>query len=209
MTLRLYIHPDNPQQRLIKQAVHSLRSGGVIIYPTDTSYGLACHIGDKNALDRIRFIRRLDEKHHFTLMCRGLSEIGDYARVDNPAYRLIKHLTPGPFTFILPATREVPRRLMHPKRKTVGLRVPQNVIAQSLLQEMGEPLMSTTLILPGDTQPLTDPDDIAQFFDGKVDILIDGGYGGFDVTTMLDLTVDPPLVLRQGLGNIEELMSEN
>lgn len=207
MTLRLYIHPDNPQSRLIKQAVHALRSGGVIVYPTDTSYALACHIGDKNALDRIRFIRRLDEKHHFTLMCRGLSEIGDYARVDNPAYRLIKHLTPGPFTFVLPATREVPRRLMHPKRKTVGLRVPENVIAQSLLEEMGEPLMSTTLILPGEQQPLTDPDDIAQMLPGQVDVLIDGGFGGLDLTTMLDMCCDPPVVLRQGVGNIDELLT--
>jgi len=209
MTLRLYIHPENPQQRLIKQAVHSLRSGGVIIYPTDTSYAFACHIGDKNALDRIRFIRRLDEKHHFTLVCRGLSEIGDYARVDNPAYRLIKHLTPGPYTFILPATREVPRRLMHPKRKTVGLRVPQNVIAQSLLEEMGEPLMSTTMMRAGESLPLSDPDDIMQHFNGQVDVLIDGGFGGLEVTTMLDLTVSPPLVLRQGAGNIEEFLSEN
>ena len=208
MTQRFYVHPDNPQPRLLKQAVDILRQGGVVVYPTDTSYALACHIGDKSALDRIRQLRRLDDKHHFTLLCRNLNEIGDYARVDNQAYRLIKHLVPGPYTFILKATREVPRRLMHPKRKTVGLRVPENPIAHALLEEMAEPLMTTTLIMPGESQPMTDPDEIYDRLQRQVDLIIDGGHCGLEVTTLVDTVTEPVTVLRQGKGPIEELLAE-
>lgn len=208
MTQRFYIHPDNPQARLIKQAGDILRQGGVVVYPTDTSYALACHMGDKAALDRIRALRRLDDNHHFTLLCRNLNDIGDYARVDNQAYRLIKHLTPGPYTFIFKATKEVPRRLLHPKQKTVGLRVPENPIAHALLEEMAEPLMTTTLILPGETQPLTDPDDIYDRLQRQVDLIIDGGHCGLEVTTLVDMVSEPMTILRQGKGMIDEWVTE-
>ncbi len=195
------IHPDNPQPRLIRQAVDIVRDGGVLVYPTDSAYALGCQIGDKAALDRIRRIRRLDDRHNFTLVCRDLSEIAVYARVDNTAYRLLKHATPGPFTFILRATSEVPRRLMHPKRKTVGLRVPDNRIAQALLEDMGEPLMSVTLVMPGEEYPLIDPYDIRQTLEHDVDLVIDGGYCGMEPTTVVDLADGTPMILRVGKGD--------
>jgi tRNA threonylcarbamoyl adenosine modification protein (Sua5/YciO/YrdC/YwlC family) len=196
------IHPDNPQARLVRQAVDIIRGGGVVAYPTDSAYALGCHLGDKNALDRIRRIRKLDDRHNFTLMCRDLSEIASYSRVDNADYRLLKSCTPGPYTFILRATSEVPRRLMHPKRKTVGLRVPENNIALALLEDLGEPMMSVTLIMPGDEYPLIDPYEMREILQHDVDLVIDGGYCGMEATTVVDLVDDTPLVLRAGKGDI-------
>lgn len=196
------IHPDNPQARLIRQAVDIIRNGGVIVYPTDSAYALGCHIGDKAALDRIRRIRKLDDKHNFTLVCRDLSEIATYAKVNNAVYRLLRQTTPGPYTFILPATSEVPRRLLHPKRKTVGLRVPDNAIASALLADLGEPLMSVTLILPGDELPLIDPYDIRETLEHDVDLVIDGGYCGMEPTTVIDLADETPVVVREGKGDV-------
>lgn len=201
MSEYLTIHPENPQQRLIAQAAKIVRKGGVIVYPTDSVYAIGCHIGDKQALDRIRAIRRVDKNHNFTLMCRDLSELASYARVDNTAFRSLKAHTPGPFTFILPATSEVPRRLMHPKRKTIGLRVPNSPIAQALLAELGEPMMSVTLILPDDQYPLADPYDIRAALEAHVDVLIDGGYCGLEPTTVVDMTGPLPEVTRQGMGD--------
>ena len=199
------IHPDNPQQRLIGQAVDIINGGGVIVYPTDSGYALGCHIGDKSAMERIRAIRQVDDKHNFTLVCRDLSELALYAKVDNTAYRLIKNHTPGPYTFILKATKEVPQRLRNPKRKTIGLRVPDNHIAMALLGTLGEPLMSSTLILPGEDMPLTDPYDIRDTLEHSLDLVIDGGYCGFEPTTVVDLTGDVAVVTRQGLGSSEGL----
>jgi tRNA threonylcarbamoyl adenosine modification protein (Sua5/YciO/YrdC/YwlC family) len=196
------IHPDNPQARLIRNAADIIRSGGVVVYPTDSAYALGCQIGDKNALDRIRRIRKLDDRHNFTLVCSDLSEIATYAKVDNAAYRLLRHCTPGPYTFILKATSEVPRRLMHPKRKTVGLRVPDNRIAAALLADLGEPLMSVTLIMPGEEYPMIDPYDIRDTLQHEVDLVIDGGYCGMEPTTVVDLADDTPMVLRVGKGDI-------
>jgi tRNA threonylcarbamoyl adenosine modification protein (Sua5/YciO/YrdC/YwlC family) len=196
------VHPDNPQARLVRQAVDIIRAGGVIVYPTDSAYALGCQIGDKAALDRIRRIRRLDADHNFTLVCRDLSELATYARVDNTQYRLLRNNTPGPYTFILKATSEVPRRLMHAKRKTVGLRVPENNIAQALLADLGEPLMSVTLILPGDELPLIDPYEIRDTLEHDVDLVIDGGYCGMEPTSVIDLADDLPLVLRVGKGDV-------
>jgi len=201
------IHPDNPQQRLIDQAVKIIRDGGVIVYPTDSGYALGCHIGDKQAMETISRIRQLDDKHNFTLVCRDLSEIAVYAKVDNTAYRLLKSLTPGPYTFILQATREVPRRLQNPKRKTIGLRVPDNKIAMALLATLGEPLMSSTLILPGETMPMTDPYEIRDTLEHSLDLIIDGGYCGFEPTTVLDMEEGVPVVVRQGLGPVDMLES--
>lgn len=195
------IHPDNPQARLIRHAVDIIREGGVVAYPTDSAYALGCHIGDKAALDRIRRIRKLDDRHNFTLMCSDLSEIAAYAKVDNTVYRLLRHCTPGPYTFILRATSEVPRRLMHPKRKTVGLRVPENPIASALLADLGEPLMSVTLIMPGEEYPMIDPYDIRDTLQHEVDLVIDGGYCGMEVTTVVDLADEAPVVLRAGKGD--------
>ena len=195
------IHPMNPQHRLIHQAVKILNKGGVIVYPTDSAYALGCHIGDKKALDRISDIRRLQRDHHFALVCRDLSDLGVYAKVDNSAYRQIKAATPGPYTFILPASREVPRRLVDGKRKTIGLRVPDNEICRSLLQEMGEPIMSTTLILPGDDYPLTDPDEIRDLMGHQVDLIIDGGYCGLETTTIVGMEEDYPVIVREGMGD--------
>lgn len=194
------IHQDNPQARLIRRAADIIRTGGVIVYPTDSAYALGCRMGEKGALDRIRRIRKLDDKHNFTLVCRDLSEIATYARVTNAVYRLIRHTTPGPYTFILRATSEVPRRLMHPKRKTVGIRVPDNAIAAALLAELAEPLMSVTLIMPGDELPLTDPYDIRGILEHEVDLVIDGGYCGMEPTTVVDLADDMPRLLREGKG---------
>lgn len=196
------IHPDNPQARLIRQAVDIIRGGGVVVYPTDSAYALGCHIGDKAALDRIRRIRRLDDRHNFTLVCRDLSDLANYARVDNTAYRLLKHSTPGPYTFILRATSEVPRRLMHPKRKTVGLRIPDNAVAAALLADLGEPMMSVTLIMPGDELPLIDPYEIRSLLEHDVDLVIDGGYCGLEPTTVVDLADEVPVILRTGKGDV-------
>ena len=196
------IHPDNPQARLIRNAADIIRAGGVVVYPTDSAYALGCHIGDKNAVDQIRRIRKLDARHNFTLVCSDLSEIATYAKVDNTAYRLLRHCTPGPYTFILKATSEVPRRLMHPKRKTVGLRVPDNPIAAALLADLGEPLMSVTLIMPGEEYPMIDPYDIRDTLQHEVDLVIDGGYCGMEPTTVVDLADDTPMVLRVGKGDI-------
>lgn len=196
------IHPENPQQRLIDQSVDILRRGGLIVYPTDSAYALGCHIGDKFALDRIRAIRQLDKHHNFTLMCRDLSELANYARVDNQDFRLIKSHTPGPYTFILNATSEVPRRLQHPKRKTLGMRVPDNAIALALLETLGEPIMSSSLILPGDDLPLTDPYDIRVSLEHQLELVIDGGFCGMEATTVVDLTGEEPELIRKGCGDL-------
>jgi tRNA threonylcarbamoyl adenosine modification protein (Sua5/YciO/YrdC/YwlC family) len=196
------IHPENPQARLVRQAADIVRGGGVVAYPTDSAYALGCHIGDKAALDRIRRIRRLDDRHNFTLVCRDLSDIANYARVDNTVYRLLKACTPGAYTFILRATSEVPRRLMHPKRKTVGLRIPDNAVAMALLADLGEPMMSVTLIMPGDELPLIDPYEIRDVLEHEVDLVIDGGYCGLEPTTVVDLADDLPIILRAGKGDV-------
>ncbi|MEW5249750.1 L-threonylcarbamoyladenylate synthase [Microbulbifer sp. 2201CG32-9] len=201
------IHPDNPQGRLIAQAVDIIASGGVIVFPTDSAYAVGCRLGDKLALERIRALRQLDKQHNFTLMCRDLSELATYAKVDNQMFRLLKNHTPGPFTFIMPATAEVPRRLMHPKRKTIGLRVPDNAIAQALLEGLGEPLMSCSLIMPGDVQPLTDPFDIRTSLEHQVELVIDGGFCGLEATTVVDLTGEEPQLIRHGCGEIGEIAS--
>ncbi len=195
------IHAENPQARLVRQAVEIIRAGGVVIYPTDSSYALGCQLGDKAALERIRLLRRLDDKHNFTLICRDLSQLGEYARVDTRTFRLLKAHTPGPYTFILEATREVPRMLLHPKRRTLGLRVPSTPIAQALLAELGEPLMSVTLLLPGESEPLSDPYDIRDRFEKWVDLIIDGGYGGVEPSTVVSLVESVPEVLRVGCGD--------
>lgn len=196
------IHPENPQARLVRQAVDIIRAGGVIVYPTDSGYALGCHIGDKSALDRIRRIRRLDARHNFTLVCRDLSDIATYAKVNNTVYRLLRHCTPGPYTFILKATSELPRRLQNPKRKTVGLRVPDNAIVSALLQDLGEPLMSVSLIMPGDELPLLDPYEIRDLLEHEVDLVIDGGWCGMEPTTVVDLVDDTPVILRAGKGDL-------
>jgi len=199
------IHPVNPQARLIRQAVEILRADGLIVYPTDSSYALGCHVGDKRGMERIHRIRALDNKHNFTLVCRDLSEIAIYARVDNSAYRLLRSLTPGPYTFILSATHEVPRRLQNPKRKTIGIRVPDHPIAQALLAELGEPLMSSTLILPGKDMPETEAAEIRERLERDVDLVIDGGHCGFETTTVIDMSEGAPQVLRVGCGPVEML----
>ncbi|MCG8488115.1 MAG: threonylcarbamoyl-AMP synthase, partial [Chromatiales bacterium] len=186
------IHPENPQVRLIRQAVSIIQEGGLVIYPTDSSYALGCHIGDKGAMERIRRIRKVDDAHNFTLVCRDLTEISHYAKIDNQDYRLLKNLTPGPYTFIHKATKQVPRRLMHPKRKTIGIRVPDNEIVRALLQELSEPIMSTTLILPGEEMPLTDPYEMRDLLDHQVDLIIDGGYCGYEATTVVVMTDHQP-----------------
>jgi tRNA threonylcarbamoyl adenosine modification protein (Sua5/YciO/YrdC/YwlC family) len=195
------IHPENPQVRLVKQAAEVIRNGGVIAYPTDCGYSLGCHLGDKNALDRIRAIRRLDDKHNFTLVCRDLSEISTYARFDNHLYRLLKNNTPGPYTFIFSATSEVPRRLLHPKRKTIGIRIPNNHIVSALLEELGEPIMSVSLILPGETDPMTDPYDIRDTLEHALDLVIDGGFCGMQPTTVVKMDADSIEVVRVGAGD--------
>jgi tRNA threonylcarbamoyl adenosine modification protein (Sua5/YciO/YrdC/YwlC family) len=200
------IHPENPQARLVRQAVEIIRKGGIIVYPTDSAYALGCHIGDKKALDKIRQIRQLDKNHNFTLMCRDLSELSVYAKVDNQVYRSLKAHTPGPYTFILEATSEVPRRLMHAKRKTIGLRVPENAIALALLEDLGEPIMSVTLIMPGDEYPLTDPYDIRDLLEHHVDLIVEGGYCGLEPTTVVDLTGEAPEVTRQGVGQFDDFL---
>ncbi len=199
------IHPQNPQKRLIQQAVKIIDQGGLIVYPTDSSYALGCHIGDKSAMERIQRLRKLDKKHHFTLVCSDLSEIGTYAKVDNSSYRLMKTLTPGPYTFLLKATSEVPRRLMHPKRKTIGVRVPDNIITHSILQELGQPIMSSTLISAGEQDALDDADEIRDKYQHEVDLVIDGGSCGVEPTTVINLIDGNPEVLRFGKGDAEFL----
>lgn len=199
------IHPENPQKRLIRRAVEIIDQGGLIVYPTDSCYALGCHIGDKTAMQRLRNIRQVDDKHHFTLVCRDLSELSNYAIVDNSAYRLMKRCTPGPYTFLLKATHEVPRRLQTPKRKTIGLRVPENEIALHLCEELGQPLMSSTLILPGDEVPISDPLEAKERMHKQIDLIIDGGYCGAQATTVIDLLDTTPAVLRQGKGDVEWL----
>lgn len=200
------IHPTHPQPRLIRRAAGIVRAGGVIAYPTDSSYALGCHIGDKAALERIRRIRRLDEDHNFTLVVRDLSELAQYARVGNADYRVLKANTPGPYTFILPATREVPRRLQHPRRKTIGLRMPDTPIVRALLAELGEPLLSTTLILPGEALPLSDPEEIRARLEHDVDLVIDGGFCGLEPTTVVVLENGVARVTRRGKGDVAPFM---
>jgi tRNA threonylcarbamoyl adenosine modification protein (Sua5/YciO/YrdC/YwlC family) len=195
------VHPDNPQSRLIKQAAQIIHGGGIVALPTDSCYALVCHLDDKAAVERLRRIRGIDEKHHLTLLCRDLSEIGAYARVDNRQFRWLKAATPGPFTVILEATREVPRRLSHPSRKTIGLRVPENAIAHALLQELGQPLLGTTLIMPGDDEILNNADDIRERLEKLVDLIIDGGACAMEPTTVIDLTGAEPVLVRQGRGD--------
>lgn len=195
------IHPDNPQPRLIRRAVDILLEGGVIIYPTDSSYALGCQIGEKNAMERMRRIRNLDDKHNFTLVCRDLAEITTYAKIDNQAFRLLKSLTPGTYTFIFEGTKQVPRRLMHPRRKTIGIRVPDNIICRALLGALDQPILSTTLMLPGDDLPLTDPYEMRDLLGQQVDLIIDGGFCGLEPTTMVDLSGETVLVTRVGKGD--------
>lgn len=208
MSRLITIHPDNPQPRLIRQVADCLSAGGLVVYPTDSSYALGCHIGDKDAMERIRRLRELDDKHNFTLVCRDLSEISTYAVVDNAAYRLLRTLTPGPYTFILQATREVPRRLQHPKRKTIGIRVPDNAIAQAIIEALGEPLLSSTLMLPGEDMVLTDPHEMQARLDKQVDLVVDGGYCGYEPTTVVDLTQGAPHITRAGKGDAAFLLTE-
>ena len=201
MTQFFQVHPDNPQLRLVKQAAQVIHAGGIVALPTDSSYALVCHLDDKEAVLRLRRLRGVDDKHHLTLLCRDLSEIAQYAKVDNRQYRLLKASTPGPYTFILEATREVPRRLSHPSRKTIGLRVPENRIAHALLEELGQPLLGTTLILPGDEEALTDAETIRVRLERQIDLVIDGGACSLEATTIIDLSDDEPVLIRQGRGD--------
>jgi len=200
---RFQLHPDNPQLRLVRLAAEILRAGGVIAYPTDSCYALGCHIGDKAALERIRRIRGADKHHHFTLVCRDLTEIARYAKVDTWRFRLLKSCTPGPYTFLLEATREVPRRLQHEKRRTIGIRVPDHEVPRMLLAELGEPIMSSTLLLPGDGLALNGADDIEQRLGPQLDAILDGGACGLEPTTVVDLASRPPVIARQGRGSLE------
>ena len=195
------VHPENPQPRLLKQAATLLQKGGILAVPTDSSYALVCHLDDKDAVDRLRRIRQVDDKHHLTLLCRDLSELANYARVDNRQYRLLKLATPGPYTFILDATKEVPRRVSHPQRKTIGLRVPEHPALQALLEVHGAPLLATTLILPGETEPLNDPEEILARLDKQIAGVIDSGACPLEPTTVVDLSGDAPEVLRRGRGD--------
>ncbi len=199
------LHPADPQPRRIAEIVATIRSGGLLAYPTDSSYALGCHIGDKRAMDRIRRIRRTDKNHNFTLVCSDLSEISLYAKTDNWAYRLIKSLTPGPYTFILQATREVPKRLQHPRRKTIGIRVPDNAIVQAILGALGEPIMSSTLTLPGDDTPLTDVDEIEARIGHQIDLIVQGGTTGVEPTSVIDLSEGSINILRKGRGDTTAL----
>jgi tRNA threonylcarbamoyl adenosine modification protein (Sua5/YciO/YrdC/YwlC family) len=201
MTQFFHIHSENPQPYLLRQAVTILRHGGVIVYPTDSGYALGCQLGNKEAIDRMRRIRQLDEKHHFTLVCRDLSDISTYARLDTATYRILKTLTPGPYTFLLKATNEVPRRLVHAKRKTIGIRVPDNTIALSLLDMLEEPIISTTLILPGQEVPLIEPEVIVDMLGQRIELVIGGGYCGLEQTTVIDLSGEAPRVVRRGKGD--------
>lgn len=195
------IHPENPQLHLLRETATIIRNGSVVVYPTDSAYALGCHIGQADAIKRIRRIRQLDDKHKFTLMCRDLSELSEYARFDNATFRLLKALTPGSYTFILKATKEVPRRLQHPKRKTIGLRVPDNAIALGILEALESPMLSTTLILPDHELPLIEPEAIRDILGRQVDLVIDGGYCGVEQTTVVDLVEGEPKILRYGKGD--------
>lgn len=205
MAQYLEIHPETPQPRLLSRAAEIVRDCGVVVIPTDSCYALACRLGDKEALDRIREIRRVDERHHMTLMCRNLSQLGQYARVDNAQYRLLKAATPGSYTFILEGTKELPRRVLHPKRKTIGLRVPNHRVVQALLAELDEPLLTTTLHLPGDEAPLTEGWEIQDRLDASVDLILDGGFCGTEPTTVIDLTAGVPELIRVGRGDVQIL----
>jgi tRNA threonylcarbamoyl adenosine modification protein (Sua5/YciO/YrdC/YwlC family) len=205
MTQYFEIHPINPQKRLIQNAVSIVREGGVIAYPTDSCYALGCHIGDKTALERIQKIRCLDKMHNLTLLCRDLAEIGTYAKIRNSSFRLMKSATPGPYTFLLVATRDVPKRLQHPRRKTIGVRVPDNQIILNLLEELGEPMLSTSLILPGNSSPMTDPVEIGEKLCGQIDLVIDGGACGLDATTVVDMADGQAVIVRQGMGDISAI----
>lgn len=202
MTQYLQIHPDDPQPRFLTRAAEVVREGGVIAFPTDSCYALGCHLGDKAALDRLRVLRQMDERHHLTLMCRDLSEIAQYARVDNAQYRLLKATTPGSYTFILEGTKELPRRVLHPKRKTIGLRVPDHKVALALLSELGEPLLCSTLILPGEEAPLTEGWEIQDRLDGQLELILDGGHCGTEPTSVIDLTGGLPVLVRAGRGSL-------
>lgn len=206
MSLFLRVHPVTPQTHLLRQAAAVIKQGGVIVYPTDSGYALGCHIGDKDALDRIRRIRRLDKNHHFTLICRDLSELSSYAQIDNAAFRILKTHTPGPYTFLLNATKEVPRRLQHPNRKTIGLRIPAHNIAVALLDALDEPLMSTSLILPNTKMPLIEPEAIREVLGKQVDLIIDGGFCGQEPSTLIDLSNGAPKILREGKGDPEPFL---
>jgi tRNA threonylcarbamoyl adenosine modification protein (Sua5/YciO/YrdC/YwlC family) len=195
------VHPDNPQPRLLKQAVQILHGGGIAAIPTDSSYALVCHLDDKAAAENLRRIRGVDDKHHLTLLCRDLSELASYARVDNKQFRLLKLGTPGPFTFILEATKEVPRRLSHPSRRTIGLRVPAHAVTQGLLEQLGQPLLATTLIPPGEDEPMNDPNAIRDRFQKLIQAVVDAGACPMQPTTVVDLTSDPPVLVRQGRGD--------
>jgi len=199
------VHPENPQARLIKQAVQILHAGGVAAVPTDSSYALVCHLDDKAAAERLRRIRQVDDKHHLTLLCRDLSELANYAKVDNRLYRLLKLGTPGPYTFILEATKEVPRRLSHPSRRTIGLRVPDHKVLHALLEELGQPLLATTLIAPGETEALNDADEIRERFDKQLQAVVDAGACPREPTTVIDLSGDEPVLVRQGRGDLARL----
>ena len=202
MARRVNIHPTDPQPRRIAEVVAAIRAGGLIAYPTDSSYALGCHIGDKSAMDRIHRIRRTDKSHNFTLVCSDLSEISLYARIDNSAYRLLKAHTPGPYTFILPATREVPKRLQNPKRRTIGIRVPEHPIVRAMLLALGEPIMSSTLTMPDDDMPLTDADEIEARIGHQIELVIDGGPVGIEPTSVIDLSSGSVEVLRAGRGDV-------
>ena len=195
------VHPDNPQARSIRQVVDIVRADGVIAYPTDSLFALGCRMGSKEGLDRIREIRHLDDRHHFTLMCHDFAQLGQFVQINNAAFRLVKSTTPGPYTFILPATKEVPRRLSHPKKKTVGVRIPDHVVAQAILAELGEPLVSTTLLLPGQDEPLTMGWEIKETLEHVVDAVVDSGEGGVEATTVVDLSDGEPQILRVGAGD--------
>ena len=199
------IHLDNPQARLIRRAAEIIRAGGIIVYPTDSCYALGCHIGDKSAMERMRAIRGVDARHHFSLVCRDLSELANYARVDNSQYRLLKSTTPGSYVFILEATRELPKRLQHPKRRTIGLRIPDHPVVDALLAELGEPILSSTLLLPGEELPLTDAHEIRERLDHQVDLILDGGSCGVVASTVVDLTGPAPVVIRVGKGSLAPL----
>lgn len=201
MSQYFQIHPQNPQQRLIKQACQTILNGGLVVYPTDSGYALGCHLGNKTAMERIRRLRQLDDSHNFTLVCRDLSELSVYAKFNNAVFRLIKAYTPGPYTFVLPATKEVPRRLQHPKRKTIGLRIPTHNIALALLAELNEPLMSSTLIMPGESLPMTEAEEIAEQIGKHVDLIIDGGACGNEPTTVVEFINDLPEIARIGRGD--------
>jgi tRNA threonylcarbamoyl adenosine modification protein (Sua5/YciO/YrdC/YwlC family) len=202
------IHPANPQARLIRQAADLVRNGAVIAYPTDSCYALGCHLDDKNAVARIRQIRGVDDNHHMTLVCRDLSELARYARVDNVQFRLLKNNTPGSYTFILEATKEVPRRLQHPKRSTIGMRIPDHPVALALLEELGEPLISSTLILPNEEFAMNDAEQIRDLLQHQIDLVVDGGAVGLDATTVVDLTKDTPVVVRFGKGDASPFLIE-